>query len=148
DNIMVDLHGTNMRIRELAAIIIPDHRTIQINPWDRSSVQPIMKAILSANIGLTPVSQGPLIRCIVPEMSGERRQELAKIAKNMAEEARVGVRSVRRDSMELLKKAKKEGIVTEDELKKFEKEIQKLTDEVIDRIAVLLEAKEKDLTKV
>jgi ribosome recycling factor len=145
---MVDLHGTNMRIRELAAIIIPDHRTIQINPWDRSSVQPIMKAILSANIGLTPVSQGPLIRCIVPEMSGERRQELAKIAKNMAEEARVGVRSVRRDSMELLKKAKKEGIVTEDELKKFEKEIQKLTDEVIDRIAVLLEAKEKDLTKV
>jgi ribosome recycling factor len=148
DNIVVDSYGTNMRLKELAAITTPDHKTIQIHPWDRSSVQPIMKAILLANVGLTPTSQGPLIRCMVPEMSGERRQELAKVAKNMAEEARVVVRSIRRDSLELFKKAKKDGNITEDELKKFEKEIQKLTDTVITEIDKLLDVKEKDLTKI
>ncbi|MDR0351591.1 MAG: ribosome recycling factor [Puniceicoccales bacterium] len=145
DNIIVDFYGKNMRIKDLAAIIIPDHKTIQINPWDRNSVQPIIKAILSSNVGLTPVAQGPLIRCIVPEISGERRQELVKIARNMAEEARVGVRSVRRDSLELFKNSKKNGIISEDEFKRFEKEIQKLTDGIIEQIAKLLEIKEKDL---
>jgi ribosome recycling factor len=128
DSIMVNLYDSNMRLKELAAITTPDHKTIQIHPWDRSSVQPIMKAILAANVGLTPVSQGPLIRCVVPEMSGERRQEMVKVAKNMAEEARIGVRTVRREFLEFFKKAKTSGAITGDELKKAEKEMQKIVD--------------------
>ena len=148
ENLVADVYGSSMRIREIAAITTPDSRTIQIQPWDKSSVQPIEKAILSANIGLTPISQSTLIRCVVPEMSGERRKELVKVANTMAEAGRVAVRAIRRDALEAFKKLQKSGVLTEDDMKRVEKEVQKLTDNAIDSIAKLLDTKEKDLMRV
>ena len=148
ENLVADVYGSSMRIREIAAITTPDSRTIQIQPWDKSSVQPIEKAILSANIGLTPISQSTLIRCTVPEMSGERRKELVKVANTMAEAGRVAVRAIRRDTLEAFKKLQKAGTITEDEMKRIEKEVQKLTDDAIGSIEKLLDTKEKDLLRV
>jgi ribosome recycling factor len=148
ENLVADVYGSGMRVREIAAITTPDARTIQIQPWDKSSVQPIEKAILPANIGLTPIAQGALIRCTIPEMSGERRKELVKVANTMAEEGRIAIRAIRRDILETLKKLQKDGAISEDDLKRFEKEIQKLTDNANGEIQKLLEAKEKDLLKI
>ncbi|MDR1906846.1 MAG: ribosome recycling factor [Puniceicoccales bacterium] len=148
ENLVADVYGSGMRIREIAAITTPDARTIQIQPWDKSSAQPIEKAILAANIGLTPVAQGMLIRCTIPEMSGERRKELVKVANAMAEEGRIAIRAIRRDSLETFKKLQKDGAISEDDLKRFEKEVQKLTDNANSEIQKLLETKEKDLLKV
>ncbi|MDR1303483.1 MAG: ribosome recycling factor [Puniceicoccales bacterium] len=148
ENLVADTYGSAMRIREIAAITTPDPRTIQIQPWDKSSVQPIEKAILAANIGLTPVAQGTLIRCSIPEMSGERRKELVKIANAMAEEGRIAIRSIRRDTLEIFKKLQKDGAIGEDDLKRIEKDVQKLTDNANGEIQKLFEAKEKDLLQV
>ncbi|MDR2812610.1 MAG: ribosome recycling factor [Puniceicoccales bacterium] len=148
ENLVADVYGSSMRIREIAAITTPDARTIQIQPWDKSSVQPIEKAILIANIGLTPVAQGTLIRCTIPEMSGERRKELVKVANSMAEEGRIAIRAIRRDILEMFKKLQKDAVISEDDLKRTEKEIQKLTDNANGEIQKLLETKEKDLLKV
>ncbi|MDE6576443.1 MAG: ribosome recycling factor [Opitutales bacterium] len=148
ENLIADVYGSSMRIKEIAAITTPDVRTIQIQPWDKSSVPCIEKAILTANIGLTPISQSTLIRCTVPEMSGERRKELVKVANTMAEAGRVAIRAIRRDALESFKKLQKAGTVTEDEMKRLDKEVQKLTDNAIDEIAKLLASKEKDLMQV
>jgi ribosome recycling factor len=148
ENLVADVYGSGMRIREIAAITTPDARTIQIQPWDKSSAQPIEKAILTANIGLTPVAHGTLIRCTIPEMSGERRKELAKVANAMAEEGRIAIRSVRRDALEIFKKLQKDAAISEDDLKRLEKEVQKLTDNANDEIQKLFESKEKDLLKI
>ncbi|MDR1591026.1 MAG: ribosome recycling factor [Puniceicoccales bacterium] len=148
ENLVVDAYGSSMRIREIAAITTPDARTIQIQPWDKSSVHPIEKAILIANIGLTPVSVGALIRCTIPEMSGERRKELVKVANSMAEEGRIAIRAIRRDALEVFKKLQKNAAISEDDLKRLEKEIQKLTDNANGEIQKFLEAKEKDLLKM
>jgi ribosome recycling factor len=148
ENLIADVYGSSMRIREIAAITTPDARTIQIQPWDKSSVQPIEKAILTANIGLTPVSQSTLIRCSIPEMNGERRKELVKVASTMAEEGRIAIRAIRRDALEVFKKLQKDGTIGEDDLKRLEKDVQKLTDSANGEIQKLFEAKEKDLLKV
>jgi ribosome recycling factor len=148
ENLIADVYGSRMRIREIAAITTPDGRTIQIQPWDKSSVQPIEKAILTANIGLTPVSQSTLIRCTIPEMSGERRKELVKVANTMAEEGRIAIRVIRREALEVFKKLQKDGAIGEDDLKRLEKDVQKLTDSANGEIQKLFEAKEKDLLKV
>jgi ribosome recycling factor len=148
ENLIADVYGSGMRIREIAAITTPDARTIQIQPWDKSSVQPIEKAILAANIGLTPISQSTLIRCTIPEMSGERRKELVKVANGMAEEGRIAIRSIRRDALEIFKKLQKDGAMSEDDFKRLEKEVQKLTDSAGIEIQKLFESKEKDLLKV
>jgi ribosome recycling factor len=148
ENLVADVYGSTMRIREIAAITTPDARTIQIQPWDKSSVHSIEKAILVANIGLTPVTQGTSIRCTIPEMSGERRKELVKVANTMAEEGRIAIRAIRRDALEIFKKLQKDGAIGEDDLKRLEKEIQKLTDNAIADIQKSLEIKEKDLLKV
>ncbi|MDR2200544.1 MAG: ribosome recycling factor [Puniceicoccales bacterium] len=148
ENLIADVYGSTMRLREIAAITTPDARTIQIQPWDKASVQPIEKAILTANIGLTPVSQSTLIRCTIPEMSGERRKELVKVANTMAEEGRIAIRSLRRDALEIFKKMQREGTLSEDDLKRLEKDVQKLTDNANGEIGRLLENKEKELLKV
>jgi ribosome recycling factor len=148
ENLVADTYGATMRIREIAAITTPDPRTIQIQPWDKSSVQPIEKAILAANIGLTPVAKGTLIRCTIPEMSGERRKELVKVANSMAEEGRIAIRSIRRDMLEVFKKLQKDGAIGEDDLKRIEKEVQKLTDSANGEIQKFFEVKEKDLLQV
>jgi ribosome recycling factor len=148
ENLVANVYGSSMHIREIAAITTPDVRTIQIHPWDKSSVQPIEKAILTANIGLTPVAQGTLIRCTIPEMSGERRKDLVKVANTMAEEGRIAIRAIRRDALEIFKKLQKDAAISEDDLKRLEKEIQKLTDNASGEIQKLFESKEKDLLRV
>jgi ribosome recycling factor len=137
-----------MRIKDVAAVTTPDPRTIQIQPWDKGSLKPIEKAILSANIGLNPAVDGMTIRCNIPEMSRERRQDLAKVANTMAEEGRISVRGIRRDTLEVLKKGQKAGEISEDELKRLEKDVQKLTDNSIGDIDGALDKKISELMKV
>jgi len=148
ENIMVEVYGSNMRIRELAGITTPEPRTLAIQPWDANSVHPIEKAIQKANLGLNPAVQGKVIRIFFPELSQERRQEFVKIIKKMAEDGRVAIRHVRRDAMDQLKKHAHDRGVTEDEEKQAEKDLQKLTDDYIARIDQHLAHKEKDIMTV
>jgi ribosome recycling factor len=146
--IYINSYGTTSKLREISAITSPDARTIQIQPWDRNTLKDIEKAIQTANIGLNPSIQGSLIRIYVPELSGERRKELAKVASTMAEQARVSIRTKRREALDPLKKAQKASDISEDDLKNYEKQIQDLHDKYIEKIAQVLAAKEKDLTAV
>src|SRR6266536_4069123 len=134
ENILVEVYGSHMRIRELAGITTPEPRTLTIQPWDANSLHPIEKAIQKSNLGLTPSVQGKAIRLFFPELSEERRQEFVKVIKKMAEDGRVAIRHVRRDAMEQVKKHGHDSGTTEDEAKHAEKELQKLTDEYIGKI--------------
>jgi len=148
ENIMVEVYGSNVRVRELAGITTPEPRTLAIQPWDANSVHPIEKAIQKANLGLNPAVQGKLIRIFFPELSQERRLEFVKIVKKMAEDGRVAIRHVRRDAMDQLKKHAHDSGVTEDEEKQAEKDLQELTDDYIARIDQHLAHKEKEITTV
>jgi ribosome recycling factor len=148
ENILVEVYGSQMRIRELAGITTPEPRTLAIQPWDMASLHPIEKAIQKSNIGLTPSIQGKLIRIFFPELSQERRQEFVKIVRKMAEDGRVAIRHVRRDTMEQLKKHGHDSGITEDEVKQAEKELQKLTDDYIAKIDQHLAHKEKEIMTV
>ncbi len=148
ENVIVDVYGSQMRIRELAGITTPEPRQLVIQPWDATSLHPIEKAIQKSNLGLTPAVQGKVIRIAFPELSQERRQEFVKIIKGMAENGRVAIRHVRRDALELLKKAKTSGGVGEEEIEGAEKEIQKLTDQYIAKIDAHLVGKEKEILTV
>jgi ribosome recycling factor len=148
ENIQVDVYGSTMRIRELAGITTPEARTLQIQPWDAATIQPIEKAIQKANLGLNPSVDGKFIRIFLPELSQERRIEFTKIIKKMSEEGRVAVRHVRRDALEALKKEAKAGGVTEDQIEAAEKEVQKLTDQYIAKIDQHLAHKEKEIMTV
>ncbi len=148
ENIVVEVYGSQMRVRELAGITTPEPRQLLIQPWDITSLHPIEKAIQKANLGLSPAVQGKIIRLSFPELSQERRQEFVKIVKKMAEDGRIAVRHVRRDALELLKKTKTSGGVGEEELESAEKEIQKLTDQYIAKIDEQLVAKEKEIMTV
>ncbi len=144
ENVTVDVYGSSMKLRDIAAITTPDARTIQIQPWDKSSVAPIEKALIEANLGISPVVTGELIRLPIPELSGERREELCKMAQGMAEQGRIGARAARREALDVLKAAQKEG-QSEDEVKRLEKEVQKEVDDAIARINTSLSAKEAEL---
>ena len=148
ENIMVEVYGSHMRIRELAGITTPEPRTLAIQPWDANTLHPIEKAIQKANIGMNPAIQGKSIRIFFPELSQERRQEFVKMVKNMAENARVAIRHVRRDAMEELKKQKAAGKIPEDDEKHGEKELQKLHDQYIGKIDTHLQHKEKEIMTV
>jgi len=148
ENILVEVYGSQMRIRELAGITTPEPRMLLIQPWDAGSATPIEKAIQKANLGLNPSVQGKVIRIALPELSQERRQEFVKIAHKMAEGGRVAVRHVRRDAIEHLKKESKDGKISEDDLEHGEKEVQKLTDQYIGKIDAHLAHKEKEITTV
>ena len=148
ENVMVEVYGSQMRIRELAGITTPEPRQLVITPWDATSLHPIEKAIQKSNLGLTPAVQGKFIRIAFPELSQERRQEFVKIVKGMSENGRVAIRHVRRDALELLKKAKTSGGVGEEEIEGAEKEIQKLTDQYISKIDAHVTAKEKEILTV
>ena len=144
ENVTVDAYGTQMRLKECAAITTPDPRMIVIQPWDVSLVKAVEKGIQVANLGFNPIADGKLLRVPLPEMSRERREEFVKVAHKMAEEGRVHVRNVRRECLEGLKKAK----LPEDETKRLEKEIQTLTDKTIKDIGDHLANKEKELLSV
>jgi len=148
ENIIVEVYGSQMRIRELAGITSPESRLLVIQPWDAASTQPIEKAIQKSNLGLNPAVQGKIIRIAFPELSTERRQEFVKITKKMAEDGRVAIRHVRRDAMELLKKHGHDSGITEDQEKQAEKDLQKLTDQYSAKIDQHLATKEKEIMTV
>jgi ribosome recycling factor len=144
EGVMVEAYGSQMRLKECAAISTPDARLIQIQPWDAGLAKAIGKAIIDANLGFNPIVDGKTIRVPLPEMSRERRQEFVKTAHKLAEEGRVAVRNARHSTLDALKKAK----LSEDETKRLEKEIQTATDKAITDINTHLAAKEKDLLTV
>jgi ribosome recycling factor len=148
ENILVEVYGSQMRIRELAGITTPEPRQLLVQPWDMTSIQAIEKAIQKANLGVSPAVQGKAIRISFPELSQERRVEFVKITKKLAEDGRVALRHVRRDALELLKKAKTAGGVGEEEVEVAEKEVQKLTDLYSGKIDALVMNKEKEIMTV
>ena len=148
ENIVVEVYGTQMRIRELAGITTPEPRVLIIQPWDANSLHPIEKGIQKQNIGINPVIDKKCIRLVMPELSQERRLEFIKMVHKQAEEGRVAIRHVRRDAIELLKKEQKNKTITEDQLAEAEKEAQKLTDDYIAKIDTAMAHKEKELMTV
>ena len=147
ENVTVDVYGSSMKLRDVAAITTPDARTIQIQPWDKSTTAPIEKALLEAKIGINPIVTGEIIRLPIPELSGERREELCKMAQGFAEQGRIGIRASRKEAMDSLKEAQKEGL-PEDDFKRAEKDVQKNTDDNVNKINQALASKEGDLRKV
>ena len=148
ENILVEVYGSQMRIRELAGITTPEPRMLLIQPWDAATVHPIEKAIQKSNLGLNPMVDKKFIRIVLPELSQERRMEFIKVVKKMAEDGRVAIRHVRRDALEHLKQEGKNGGVTEDLVETAEKEVQKLTDQYIGKIDTHLGHKEKEILTV
>lgn len=144
-DIKVDYYGTMTRLKELANITCPEARLIQIQPFDQSVVQAVEKAILKSNIGISPVSDGRILRLPMPDLDQQRRKELAKQAKTKTEDVKVKVRNIRRDGNNAAKKAQKDGDISEDVLKDMLKDIQDLTDKKIKDLDSLLAAKEKDI---
>jgi ribosome recycling factor len=148
ENIMVDYYGSHTRLRELAGISTPEPRLIVIQPWDPASVDAAEKAIMKSKLGITPIKDGRILRIPIPELSEERRKDLGKVIKQMAEEGRVAIRHVRREANEQIKKLQKDGKITEDQMYKAEKDVQTRTDEYIREIDELLEHKEKDIMEI
>ena len=148
ENIQVEAYGSHMRLRELAGISTPEPRLIVIQPWDATLVQHVERAILKSELGITPRVDGKILRIPIPELDQERRHELDKVCKRMAEEGRVAIRNERRQAHELAKKLQKDGVITEDDLKHAEKEIQNKTDEYIKEIDTVLSHKEKEILAV
>ena len=148
ENVSVDYYGSSVRLRELANISTPEPRLLVINPYDPSSMSAIEKAILAANIGVTPMNDGHVIRIPIPELTEERRRELVKVIKRNAEEQKVAVRNVRRDANEHVKALQKNSTITEDERDQALEKIQKLTDDHISRIEEMIKAKEEEIMTV
>ena len=148
NKIKIDYYGTPTPINQVAGISVPEARLIVIQPWDMSILKEIEKAILASDIGINPNNDGKVIRLAFPELNEERRKELVKDIKKMAEESKVAVRAVRRDGIEDAKSEQKEGNMTEDELKNAETEIQKMTDKSIEEIDKILSVKEKEIMSV
>lgn len=148
NNVVVDYYGTPTHIAQVASITTPDAKTLAIQPWEKKMIPVIEKAIMDANIGLTPQNNGEVIRCNVPPLTEERRKELIKKAKASGENSKVIVRNVRRDGVEQLKKAQKGGLLTEDGQKEGEEEMQKITDKNVKAIDALIATKEKEIMTV
>ena len=148
NKIRVDYYGTPTPINQVAGVSVPEARLIVIQPWDASLLKEIEKAILASDIGINPNNDGKVIRLAFPELNEERRKEIVKDIKKMAEEAKVAIRSIRREGIDKAKAEEKEGTITEDELKQAENEIQKITDKNIEEIDKILEKKEKEVMSV
>lgn len=148
DNIRVEAYGTPSSLNQVASLSTPDARTITIQPWDKSLTGPIEKAIMAANIGLTPNNDGTVIRLNIPPMTEERRRDVVKMAHKMSEEARVAVRNVRRHVNDDLKKTEKQSEISEDEMHVLLKEVQEMTDEHIKKVDQEMEKKEKEIMEV
>jgi ribosome recycling factor len=148
ENVQVPYYGTPTRLREIAGISTPEPRLIVINAYDPTSLSDIEKAILAANLGVTPINDGRVIRVPIPELDEERRKDLTKVVKRMAEEARVSTRNVRREANDHVRALQKDSKITEDDREDALKEIQKSTDEYTGKIDDLLAAKQKDVMAV
>jgi ribosome recycling factor len=145
DGIRVDYYGTQTQLNQMASLSVPESRLIVIQPWDVSAIKEIEKAILKSDLGLTPSSDGKLIRISIPPLTEERRKELVKVVGKMCEEHKVATRNIRRDSNELLKGFKKDGDISEDDAFKAQDGVQKITDDYINRIDEVYKAKEKEI---
>ncbi len=148
DQIEVDYYGVPTPIRQIASISTPDPRTLLIQPWDASTLKLIEKAILISDLGINPQNDGRTIRLVFPQLTEERRKELAKQVRKYGEDAKVAVRNVRRDAMDKFKKEQKKGEMTEDDLKDMEKDLQKLTDDYIKEVEKIGDNKEKELMEL
>ena len=143
--VQVDAYGTHMPLNQLATISVPEPRLLSVQVWDRSNVGPVERAIRNAGLGINPVTDGQNIRLPIPDLTEERRKELAKLAHQYAEKAKVAVRNVRRDGMDALKSDEKKKEISEDEHKRLDTEVQKLTDDAIKEIDEILAAKDKEI---
>ncbi len=148
DDIRVDYYGTPTPLNQVGALAVPEPRLITIQPWERNLTGEIEKAILKADLGLNPSSDGQLIRLVFPPLTEERRKEMVKQVKRLGEEAKIAIRNVRREANDTLKKLVKDKEITEDELKRGEKEIQDVTDDYVARIDKVMADKEKDLMEI
>ncbi len=148
DRVMVDYYNTPTPIAQMANISSPEPRLLVISLWDSSMIKQVEKAIQQSNIGINPSNDGKVIRLVFPELTEERRKELGKVAHKTAEESRVAIRSIRRETIEDLNKQKKANLLTEDDLKQQEKEVQKITDEFIKEIDHILIDKEKEILSI
>lgn len=148
DKVMVDYYGVPTPISQVASITVPEARMIIIQPWEARMLKEIEKAIQKAELGINPNNDGKVIRLIFPELTEERRKELVKQVKKMAEDAKVAIRNIRRDTLEEYKKMKKSNEITEDDLKDAEEDVQELHDKYIEQIEKLLGSKEKEIMEV
>lgn len=148
DPVMVDAYGADMPLIQVASVTVPEPRMIAVNVWDRSLVHAVEKAIVNSNLGLSPATEGQTIRLRIPELNEERRKELVKVAHKYAEAARVAVRHVRRDAMDVIKKLEKDHTISKDDHDRFSGDIQKATDAGIAEIDHLLAGKEKEILTV
>ena len=148
DGIVVDYYGARTPLNQLAALAAPEPRLLVIQPFDRSVISDIERAIFQSDLGLTPMSDGKIIRIPIPELTEERRRELAKHVKKMAEEFRVSVRAHRRDAIEMLKELHKEKELTDDDLKKSQERVEHLTREYVDKVDKILKTKEEEIMAV
>ena len=145
DGIKADYYGTMTLISQMATVAVPDSRTLTIQPWDKAGMGIIEKAILKSDLGLTPINDGRLIRISIPPLTEERRKELCKISRKFGEEAKIGLRNIRRDANDVLKKLEKDKEITEDDLKKSTESVQKLTDKFVEEVDKRCSAKEKEI---
>jgi ribosome recycling factor len=148
DQVHVDAYGSTMPINQVGAVSVPEPRSIMVNVWDKGLVVSVEKAIRNAGLGLNPVVDGQNLRVPIPPLTEERRKDLAKLAGKYAEQQRVAVRNIRRDAMDDLKKAEKDGGISQDEHKRLEHDVQKITDEAIKRVDEALKTKEHEIMQV
>jgi len=148
DRITADYYGTPTPINQMGNISVPEPRMLIIALWDTKMIPAVEKAIQKSDLGINPANDGKVIRLIFPELTEERRKDLAKVIRKKAEESKVAVRSIRRDAMEDIKKQKKDNLLTEDDQKKLEEKVQKLTDEKVKEIDAIAQAKEKEIMSV
>lgn len=148
ENILVTYYGTPTKLRDLAGISTPDPKLIVVQPWDPSAIRDIEKAIMQTELGITPASDGKVLRLPIPELSEERRKELVKLIKKLAEEGKIAVRNIRRDAIDGIRKLEKDKKITEDDKYKNEKTIQDKTEEFIKQIDEIVKHKEKEVMEV
>jgi ribosome recycling factor len=145
DPVTVEVYGAQMPLNQVATVSVPEPRMLSVQVWDKSNVGPVEKAIRSAGLGLNPINDGTTLRLPIPDLTEERRKELAKLAGNYSEKAKIAVRNVRRDGMDSLKVDEKKNVIAEDERKRHEAELQKLTDKTVADIDAASAAKEKEI---
>jgi ribosome recycling factor len=145
DGIAVEYYGARTPVNQLATITAPEPRLLVVQPWDRSLVKEVHKAVATSTLGLNPVTDGAVIRIVIPELTEERRRELAKVVRRIAEDGRVAVRNIRRDANDDVRKAEKNKQISEDDSKREQGELQRLTDKYIEQVDDLLAAKEEEL---
>lgn len=147
DGIKVEYYGAPTPLNQMASVTIPEARVLMITPYDKTSLDDIEHAILASDLGITPANDGTVIRIVIPQLTGERRQEIAKQVGKLAEKAKIAIRNVRREAMDTLKRQEKDGDITEDEQRSLEKQVQKVTDDATKKVDQLADEKSKEITQ-